>query len=309
MPTFSLNVANMGSHKHNNRTGYLPQHIDKSKLDNNVTLIDKPLIDVLHNVFDEELRCYNQGKKPSRQKHIEDIINDKKAIVEREIVGTFGDSDFRKQNEEQQKSMVLTYMKSFQERNPNLIVTQNILHADEQGAIHYHIRFVPIYHDDKRGMKIKVGMNKALAEMLHDTNDNKIFEKWRSQELNHAESIMKEHGQKLKEKNESRKHLDREIYIKQQQIKQSTIQIHKLDRKIKNRKEALTQLKNHFTSFVDKFKCYCRHHSITDENYHLLNEIQSLENENNRLKKEVFKLRVEKDIVPFTMQNENQRSL
>lgn len=62
MPTFSLNIGTDGSHKHNNRTGYIPPHINKDKMSDNVIVLDRTLCEVLHEVFDDELERYNKGK-------------------------------------------------------------------------------------------------------------------------------------------------------------------------------------------------------------------------------------------------------
>lgn len=300
MPTFSINVGTMGSHEHNNRSGYIPPHVDKERIKDNVIIEDCNLVDKLHEVFDDELEIYNKGKKPSRRKTIDDIINDKKAIVEREIVGTFGDMQFRKVNGTLQKEMILDYIKNFQERNPNLIVTQNILHVDERGSYHFHTRFIPIYHDTK-GLHIKVGMNRALREMV-GTDEKQSFDTWRSRELKYAESIMKKHNHKLVEKNESRKHLKKEIYIKQQQIKG-------YDKAIELKEKKLAKLKDSINNLLTGLKSYLEAKGITNSQFDMFKQIECLKQENKQLKKEVFKHDVLNERMPINLNRERERTL
>ena len=49
------------------------------------------------------------------------------------------------------------YMKNFEKRNPNLIVFNAVMHLDE-ATPHLHISFVPVAHNQKRGLETRIFM-------------------------------------------------------------------------------------------------------------------------------------------------------
>lgn len=64
------------------------------------------------------------------------------------------DDKFNDQYPEIQKALD-EYNQSFQERNPNFHVFQQITHRDESGMDHTHIMFIPVSSGNKRGLETK----------------------------------------------------------------------------------------------------------------------------------------------------------
>ena len=74
-----------------------------------------------------------------------------------------------------QRTIAKKYCATFQEANPNFIVTSMTIHGDEgwinkkgeweYDVIHPHITFVPIATGFKQGLSVQNSMNKALAQM------------------------------------------------------------------------------------------------------------------------------------------------
>ena len=67
----------------------------------------------------------------------------------------------KSENGELAKNILDEYMKSFQERNPNLYVYSAHLHMDEETP-HLHIDFIPFITNSKRGLDTRVSLKQAL---------------------------------------------------------------------------------------------------------------------------------------------------
>lgn len=86
------------------------------------------------------------------------------------------------------------YCETFQERNPNFILTNIDYHADEfyinskgvkeRSVDHPHIRFVPIGHGYKKGLSVQNSLSRALEEMGHS------LESWNAKENALLEQIL-----------------------------------------------------------------------------------------------------------------------
>ncbi|MCZ3948742.1 plasmid recombination protein, partial [Lactobacillus gasseri] len=86
------------------------------------------------------------------------------------------------------KEILENYFENFQERNPNLIPYNAVIHMDEEGAPHMHLNVVPVAHDynAKQGLKVKPVLNKALAEEGFEISKKDNRQQWT--DFQHAEA-------------------------------------------------------------------------------------------------------------------------
>lgn len=201
MPTVSI-AKGRGYARHNDRSLDSKDQEKKSwdpRLSNqNITYKNESIRNAYDRIFGGALNEYNQSqiKKGRADRQIKDYyekINrskQEKACYEFIIqIGSIED----KQNLQQYariQAALDEFNRSFQERNPNFKVFQQITHRDEKGMDHTHIMFIPVSTGNKRGLETKNSLSGALKEMGYGRNG---FEQWREHELDTIKSIMKEH--------------------------------------------------------------------------------------------------------------------
>ena len=97
------------------------------------------------------------------------------------VVGVYGDDS----TPQQKKEILWDFASSWKERNPNLIMVGCYWHNDEVGEQHLHIDYVPVYHANKRGIRIKQGLNNAFEEMgIEEPSESKgRFDKWHTRQI------------------------------------------------------------------------------------------------------------------------------
>lgn len=158
-----------GNVSHNNRD-FFAENIDRNRSKQNVTYVEQNIREAYHMLFDEALSKYNSlQKQPCRriQDYYEHVKQSKREEHFYEAIIQFGDSITAPCNSdrgEQAKQMLDEYMRSFQERNPNLHVFNAVLHMDEASP-HIHLNFIPFYTKGReRGLEKGVSMKAALDE-------------------------------------------------------------------------------------------------------------------------------------------------
>lgn len=151
--------------EHNNRN-FLPKNVDPARTCDNITYKSENLQELYHQLFDGALENYNAKKRSNEKIHdyYEHIKNGKQEKLFSEVVVQFGDAEscgLKSGNRELAKEMLDEYMKSFEERNPNMKVFNAVLHLDE-ATPHLHIDFVPICTNQTRGLSTRVSLKRAL---------------------------------------------------------------------------------------------------------------------------------------------------
>lgn len=201
-------VKGKGSLRHNNRE-FIADNVDRTRTRDNVTYIRMSLEEAYEHCFGDALREYNaHQKRKDRQKnsYIEEIRNSgnrEKVFYENVIqIGTMKDTpvigeDGNLTPQAQEAIAVLDqYVRSFQERNPNLFLFNAVLHLDE-ATPHLHLDYIPVAHGYKRGLKVRNSLTKALQEMGFEKgksrNDNETID-WQHREREYISSLCAEHG-------------------------------------------------------------------------------------------------------------------
>lgn len=233
MPTFSLSKG-AGHLSHNNRE--ISKQTRKNTWDPqlsqyNIVYVDRPLNKVYDELFGDALDRYNAKQKRADRKiknYLDKIERSKQEKPFYEIVvGISGIDQTPRWSEEEEIHVQCLdeYMRSWEQRNPNLKLVQAIMHRDEKGAPHLHIDFVPVSHGNRRGLETKNSFKGAMAEQgfvsQAEETDPKgrtrtrsvaDFGKWRESEVAAMDQIMKDHGLELEEGDGRQIHYHHDVY-------------------------------------------------------------------------------------------------
>lgn len=176
-----------------NRREYVPDNADKTRVADNVVILDDDLEQVYNRLFGEALEEYNAIQvakgRPGRQiaNYLEHVKADKQLQEVHELVVALGDEDDHP-DKELAEAVYRAWLATFQQRySRNFVVTQAIIHNDEK-VPHMHVEFVPVA-ESKRGLSRQNSLNKALKEAGHET----IIDMYAEMQLS-LEQAMHEHG-------------------------------------------------------------------------------------------------------------------
>lgn len=206
--------------EHNNRD-FLPHNVDAARTPDNVTYINRDLRELYDELFDDALEEYNQKQKRADRKiwdYYDHIKKGKQEKLFYELVVQFGDEKtcgLNSGNWELAKEMLGEYIREFEQRNPNMKVFCANLHLDE-ATPHLHIDFVPVCHNQTRGLKTRVSMHRALAEQGFHGGSSKVTEwaEWAGSERKFMTEILQRHDLKRDYKNNHLPHVSVEEYKK-----------------------------------------------------------------------------------------------
>lgn len=214
MGAVSLSVrVDAGVIGHNNRD-FIAKNVNKDKIADNITYVKKDLREVYQETFGKALEEYNAKQKRSDRvikDYYEHIKNSNQEKLFYEAVIQFGNIDNSAVGTEGgvvAKKMLDEYMKNFEKRNPNLIVFNSVMHLDE-ATPHLHISFVPVAHNQSRGLETRVSLKKAMEEMDVTAKTKKLTERqqWADNEKKIMKEIAKKYGLGIERKNISRPHM------------------------------------------------------------------------------------------------------
>ena len=206
--------------EHNNRE-FSPQNADVNRTPDNVTYINRDLREFYDVLFDEALTEYNNKQKRADRKiwdYYDHIKNGKQEKPFYELVVQFGDEKscgLNSGNWELAKEMLDEFFREFEQRNPNMKVFCANLHLDE-ATPHLHIDFVPVCHNQTRGLKTRASMHGALVEQGFFGGSSKVTEwaEWADSERKYMTEILQRHGLTRDFKNNHLPHVSVEEYKK-----------------------------------------------------------------------------------------------
>ena len=190
-----------GSLAHNNRE-FFTNNVDQSRTPLNIVYKQEPIAEAYEKLFGEEVRRYNEGKKPSRQipdymEHIRKSKNGEKLFYENVVqVGTMYSCPVGSADGDTASKILDEYMRGFEQRNPNIYVFNAVLHLDE-ATPHLHIDWIPIARDYKNGLQIRNSLDKALKQQGIDGTGGKkgnSTQNWQEQERGSLISVMERYG-------------------------------------------------------------------------------------------------------------------
>lgn len=214
-------MVGKGSVAHNDRD-FTAKNVDKERTQYNIVYCNENLREVYHKLFDDAVDRYNAKQTRNDRKiksYYDKIRTGKQEKLFHEVIfqiGNMDDMNAQSDNGQLAKTVLDEYMKSFQERNPNLYVFSAHLHMDE-ATPHLHIDFVPFTTGSKRGLNTRVSLKKALAAQGFEGGTKSLTEwnQWISAEKEKLSEIMLEHGIEWDKKGTHEKHKSVDIFKKE----------------------------------------------------------------------------------------------
>lgn len=193
--TVSLHNGSLVARQHNLRNEKVirkEKHIQKGG--HYEVWFDKDPKKTYKELFDEAIQKYNKSQ-PRKDRRIRDYYNKVKKSAYKhpvyEVIAQVGGYD-KAPDEDVSRKILREYYDSWEKRNPNLVITGAYYHADEEGAPHLHIDYIPVAHNYTRGPEIQAGLVKALGEMGYIKKGRETAQiKWQRNERAHLEAYCK----------------------------------------------------------------------------------------------------------------------
>lgn len=229
--TISTQNGSQANRDHNNRN---PKTVEGDVHINPFGLfeiwLDENPRDAYKRLFGKDVREYNE-----RQKRADRKIRDYYSATDRsrnrhavyEMIIQIG-SRSSEPDRDTGKAIMLEFVRTWPERNPNLEMIGAYYHADEEGAPHVHIDYVPVAHGYKTGPSSQPGLVKALSEQgipghsrRHSKRDSAQV-RWVKRENQYFERLCSLRGLAIEHPCvDGVKHLETSLYKKQQALKQA----------------------------------------------------------------------------------------
>lgn len=169
-------VKGRGIINHNNRT-FTAENVDATRTPLNITYVKIPIEQAYEEIFGDAVAEYNAKQKRNDRKidnymaKVKESKNNEKVFYETLVqIGRMSDTavldeDGNITDEALLAKKVLDeYARTFQERNPNLILFNAVLHMDE-ATPHLHLDYIPVAHGYKTGLSTRNSLTKGLQEM------------------------------------------------------------------------------------------------------------------------------------------------
>lgn len=190
-----------GDLNHNNRS-IITENVNKDRIRDDIIICQRSLKTLYHELFDEALAEYNEKQKRRDRKianYLEHIRHSRQEKEFHEAIFQVGNRDDTGVDSDMCKeaaAVLEEYARSFEERNPHLILFNAVIHMDESTP-HLHLDFVPVC-DEKRknGMRVRNSLTGALRQqgLEGEGISNTITMAWLEQEKEHIGQLMLEHG-------------------------------------------------------------------------------------------------------------------
>lgn len=215
-----------GSLAHNRRA-FVAENVDRERVHLNIKYCDENLKTVYHELFDQAVERYNEGKRNDRKitDYYEKIRQGKQEKLFHEVIFQIGNSkDMAVGTEEGELAVKVLdeYMKDFQKRNPTLRVFNCYLHLDE-ATPHLHIDFVPYVSNwEGKGMDTRVSLKQAMKSLGFEGGSKRDTElnQWINHEKEVLAEIMERNGIEWEKKGTHEKHLNVYEFKKKERIKE-----------------------------------------------------------------------------------------
>lgn len=209
--------------KHNNRE-FISANVDKSRIGNNITIVNQTVREAYEHLFGEAQQKYNTKQKrkdrkiddyyihlfgnvpESKQDEVQTNRNNQNSFYE--YIVQIGDKDSagiatNPENAQIATACLLEYIEDFQRRNPNLYVFNSVIHLDETTP-HLHIDVIPFSDDYKKGMEKQLSIAKAFEAMGYDKNCDNASRDFTINERKILHEICKRHGLEIEKESKGR---------------------------------------------------------------------------------------------------------
>lgn len=221
--TISVHNGTKVSRAHNMRNRKVTDkepHIDKNGW--YAVWHDEPLRNAYKRLFGKAQEEFNLKQTRNDRRIVDYLSNVQKSAKQHavyETIITLGNVDEHPAPHESYEILQQVYGE-WKKNYPNLAVVGAYFHADEKGAPHIHIDYVPIAHGYKKGMAVQNGLVKAFGEMgfvLKGKDTAQI--QWQRDLKSKVTELAKERGFKVVEPTVKRKkHVETAFYKLEKQV-------------------------------------------------------------------------------------------
>lgn len=249
--TVSVHNGTKVSRQHNMRNRKVTDkeaHIDKNGW--YAVWHDEPLRDAYKRLFGKAQEEFNLKQNRSDRRiydYLSKIQKSAKQHAVYETIITLGNADEHPAPHESYEILQQVFGE-WKKNYPNLAVVGAYFHADEKGAPHIHIDYVPIAHGYKKGMGVQNGLVKAFGEMgfiLKGKDTAQIL--WQRDLKSRVTELAQERGFKVVEPTVKRKkHVETAFYKLEKQVPALREERNRLSRDVVNAQEALYEANKPF---------------------------------------------------------------
>lgn len=221
--TISVHNGTKVSRAHNVRNRKVTDkepHIDKNGW--YAVWHDEPLRNAYKRLFGKAQEEFNLKQTRNDRRIVDYLSNVQKSAKQHavyETIITLGNVDEHPAPHESYEILQQVFGE-WKKNYPNLAVVGAYFHADEKGAPHIHIDYVPIAHGYKKGMAVQNGLVKAFGEMgfvLKGKDTAQI--QWQRDLKSKVTELAKERGFQVVEPTVKRKkHVETALYKLEKQI-------------------------------------------------------------------------------------------
>ena len=249
--TISVHNGTKVSRAHNMRNRKVTDkepHIDKNGW--YAIWHDEPLRDAYKRLFGKAQEEFNLKQNRNDRRIVDYLSTVQKSAKQHavyETIITLGNVDEHPEPHESYEILQQVYGE-WKMKYPNLAVVGAYFHADEKGAPHIHIDYVPIAHGYKKGMAVQNGLVKAFGEMgfiLKGKDTAQI--QWQRDLKSRVTELAKERGFKVVEPTVKRKkHVETALYKLEKQVPALRKERNKLYGDVARAQEALYKAEKPF---------------------------------------------------------------
>lgn len=251
-------------------------------------------------IFGKSIEEYNarQERGDRRiQNYYQDVLKSAKQHPIYEMIVTIGSMD-EKPLEMESRRIMKQFYEEWQQANPNLEVIGAYYHADEDGAPHMHLDYVPVAHGYQRGMETRTGLVKALEEQGFQKNGRETAQiQWERRENSRLEALCNARGLTIRHPREKdRKHIDTRTYKAQKRVSMLEGRQERLEDSTR-RAEAMrtrveteaNQLNYNVTAYkrleaqYEALKEFCKHNELKQGKYANMNAYEAFVKEQKKL--------------------------
>jgi hypothetical protein len=233
--TISVQNGSAYCYKHNIRDTTFcakEKHIDLKK--RHATWKTEKLSDAYHRIFDGAMKEYNlKQKRPERRikNYLSQLLQKKQQKPVYELIVQVGSKNDRC-DPVAGKHVLKEFVQGWKDRNPTLELIGAYYHADEEGAPHVHLDYIPVATGYKNGMKKQAGLERAFAQMNLKTKtiDGKMITgqmMWQQRERDTLIELCARHGIRIETGTaKGKKHVETELYKREQAVadKEATVE-------------------------------------------------------------------------------------
>lgn len=201
-------VKGKGSIRHNNRS-FIADNVDQRRLPMNIYYKQQPLEEAYQQCFGEAIEEYNakqtraDRKKGDYLTEIKNSGNGEKQFYETVVqigkmddTSVLGPDGVLTHDAAEAAKILMQYMETFQERNPNLYLFNAVLHMDE-ATPHLHLDYIPVATGYKTGLTKRNSLTKALQNMGftkgRGKKDNETID-WQKREREYLTGLCRKRG-------------------------------------------------------------------------------------------------------------------